>query len=235
MSGYAGAFFLDMFDGSLMSTSVDARYVFFCMVMLGDAHGGGIVDMPLDRLAARIAIPKDRLEAAILELESPDPNSRGPELGGARVIPLEREPGFTPRGWRITNWLFYKELAQKHGRAATNREAAQRYRDKGKSSSIVISNNPPGQDQDQDQDQGIKRGRPKSPAFTKPTIEEVREHFKTKQLLIDPDRFWWSNEGKGWTVGKPPQPMKDWRAVAMTWHLMEIQRQGGKLPPTPRS
>ena len=62
-----------------------------------------------------------------------------------------------------------------------------------------------------------ERGETKSPRFTKPTIEQVQEYIKEKGYPIDAQRFFDSNEAKGWVVGKFQTPMKNWQAAVRTW------------------
>ena len=64
-----------------------------------------------------------------------------------------------------------------------------------------------------------------SPAFSKPTIEEVRAYCLSRNNGIDPEEFWAFYESKGWKIGK--SPMKDWRMAVVTW---EKKRQ--KTPVT---
>jgi len=51
--------------------------------------------------------------------------------------------------------------------------------------------------------------------FKKPTIEEVSAYVAKKGYGVDPEKFWDSNEARGWMLGK--QKMKDWRAAVRTW------------------
>ena len=51
--------------------------------------------------------------------------------------------------------------------------------------------------------------------FIKPTIEEVKEYSKSKNLNLDAEDFWNYYESKGWVVGKTP--MKNWHSAASRW------------------
>jgi hypothetical protein len=53
--------------------------------------------------------------------------------------------------------------------------------------------------------------------FIKPTIEEIKTYCLERKNNIDADRFYDSNEAKGWLVGKTKTPMSDWKAVIRTW------------------
>ena len=55
--------------------------------------------------------------------------------------------------------------------------------------------------------------------FTPPTLEELTEYCKEKNLNIDPQRFIDFYSSKGWYVGK--NKMKDWKAAARGWQTRE--------------
>ena len=48
-----------------------------------------------------------------------------------------------------------------------------------------------------------------------PTIEEVREYVKSKNIDVDPDKFWNFHQSKGWVIGKVR--MKNWHCAIATW------------------
>ena len=58
---------------------------------------------------------------------------------------------------------------------------------------------------------------PKAAKFIKPTIQAIKDYCLERNNGIDPQRFYDSNEGKGWVVGTTKSPMKDWKAVIRTW------------------
>ena len=69
--------------------------------------------------------------------------------------------------------------------------------------------------------------------FTPPTIENVREYFKEKEFVIDPDFFynyyteggWMSKDRKG-----NPVPVKNWKQKAIVWNNKEKEKHKGKQP-----
>lgn len=61
---------------------------------------------------------------------------------------------------------------------------------------------------------------PKNKRFVKPTIKQIDEYIKEKDMHFDAERFFDYYESKGWMVGK--SPMKDWKAACRTW---ESQRK----------
>ena len=73
----------------------------------------------------------------------------------------------------------------------------------------------------------------KDSVFTPPTIENVREYFKEKNFVIDPDFFynyyteggWMSKDRKG-----NPVPVKNWKQKAIVWNNKEKEKHKGKQP-----
>ncbi len=71
----------------------------------------------------------------------------------------------------------------------------------------------------------------KAKRFTKPSIQDLKEYIKEKDLNVDPDAFFDYYESKGWIVGK--SPMKNWKAALRNWERNEYgtRQQSGKEPP----
>lgn len=62
----------------------------------------------------------------------------------------------------------------------------------------------------------------KTNTTTRPTVEEVGEYVKTRQIKINPEAFIDYYSANGWKVGR--NSMKDWRAAVRTWEKNEKQR-----------
>lgn len=56
---------------------------------------------------------------------------------------------------------------------------------------------------------------PKTPYFTPPSIEEIREYCVSRNNNVNPEQFYDFYESKGWIVGNTR--MKDWKAAIRTW------------------
>lgn len=99
------------------------------MLLIADDDQTGVVDMPVERLAARAGLSVAETKDALALLSSPDPDSSSPEHDGRRILPI-REGG---RGWRLVNWEKYREIATtEHKRNLTRaRVASFRQRQKG--------------------------------------------------------------------------------------------------------
>lgn len=71
----------------------------------------------------------------------------------------------------------------------------------------------------------------RSPArFQPPTLEEVREYWKTQGYTSDPDGFWNFYEGIDWKVGKAKTPMKKWKNSAYGWEHREYNTGKNNTP-----
>lgn len=69
----------------------------------------------------------------------------------------------------------------------------------------------------------------KTQKFFKPTVEEIEAYCIERNNGIDAQRFFDSNEAKGWVVGKTKTPMKDWRAAIRTWEANQRETDGSKM------
>ena len=98
----------------------DVLLVWFNML----AHSpGGICDRTRLTISQETGLPMDRVSAAILVLESPDPESRTPDEEGRRVT---RVCDSRDWGWRLVNWGYYRALLSEADRREKD---AQRQRD----------------------------------------------------------------------------------------------------------
>jgi len=94
--------FRSLWTGTLYGRS-DPQHVFIFLLCHCDRKG--FVDIAPQAIAGATGLPLDRVQAALLELEAPDPLSRSPALEGRR---LERTDGERPWGWRIVNYEPYR-------------------------------------------------------------------------------------------------------------------------------
>lgn len=78
--------------------------------------------------------------------------------------------------------------------------------------------------------EGDARGRTRQ-AFTKPTIEQIREYAKERGAKVDPEGFHAFYESNGWKVGK--NPMKDWKAAFRGWQSRGSTGKPSRTNPTP--
>ena len=103
--------FRQVFDSSLADDPESMR-VFIYMCVLADQDG--VVDMPLTSISQTTRIPLDEIEGSIRKLMQPDPKSRCPKEGGARLVVLD--PSHRDWGWRIVNFKHYGSLQSEEER-----------------------------------------------------------------------------------------------------------------------
>jgi hypothetical protein len=114
--------FTSIFDGSMRGHS-DLLLVF--VNILCHADKDGVVDRTCRAIADETGLSLRRVEAAIVSLESPDEQSRSRNEDGRR---LERIDPARTWGWKIVNYLHYRDLRSELDRREQNREAQKRHR-----------------------------------------------------------------------------------------------------------
>ena len=117
-----GKIFASLFHGSMRGQS-DLQLVFINMIATCDEEG--IVDKIPRAIADETGLPMERVNAAILELESPDAMSRSPGNEGRRIERVSDERSW---GWRILNYSHYREIGNKTQRREYNRKYMREYR-----------------------------------------------------------------------------------------------------------
>jgi hypothetical protein len=123
--------FKSMFDGSLRGKS-DALLVF--TNLLANADEEGFVDRHPRAIAEETGLPLDRVNEAVTYLEAPDHESRSPELDGRRLERLDEHRSW---GWRIVNYLKYRNIKRQEHRRQQNRESQARFRQNSKQKKIT--------------------------------------------------------------------------------------------------
>ena len=58
--------------------------------------------------------------------------------------------------------------------------------------------------------------------FVKPTMEEVQEYIREKNLTVNAEKFYAFYEAGGWMVGK--RPMKSWKMALIYWQNNGLDR-----------
>lgn len=136
--------FASLWDGSLRGKS-DAILVFVNLLSHADCEG--FVDRHFKAISDETGLDLDRVKFALLELEAPDPESRSPNLQGTRI---ERIDDHRDWGWRVVNYLHYRNLSNRLIEREANRLRQARFREKHSPSPTPLS--PPKQKQKQKQD-----------------------------------------------------------------------------------
>lgn len=122
--------FHDLWDSSLMASSVPVRWLFITMLSMADKARSGQVDVPLFILARQAGMTEDETREALKVLLEPDPFSRSDRAMGRRLILLR--PDQPERGWEIVNWDVYSKQFRAEDRRKQTAEAVARYRAKVK-------------------------------------------------------------------------------------------------------
>jgi hypothetical protein len=110
-------------ESSLMEESINVRYVFVMLLAIADpkAHVIG-TDVAIAR---RINIPLEEFQLCVEALMRPDPNSNSEEEEGRRLVRSTEE-----RGYRIVNYLTYRNFRDEEHRREYMRGYMKDYRSK---------------------------------------------------------------------------------------------------------
>ena len=125
--------FASLYQGTLRGQS-DEILVFTNLLAHSDEHG--IVDKHWRAIAEETGISRDRVEAAIINLEAPDIESRSPESEGRRIIRMDEHRAW---GWQIVNHGKYRAIRHEADRKEQNRQAQSRFREKSGNSKQIVS------------------------------------------------------------------------------------------------
>lgn len=115
--------FTSLFEGSLRGRS-DEILVF---VNLLTHANGDMCDRHFRAISDETGIPVERVRAAIVTLESPDPESRTPDEEGRRIVRLDPHRDW---GWRIVNFDKYRKLRSEEDRREYQRNLMRERREK---------------------------------------------------------------------------------------------------------
>ena len=99
--------------------------------LLAHADSAGVVDIHPKAIADEVGLPEDAVRTALTMLESPDAESRTPELDGRRIVRTDEHRAW---GWRIVNHAKYRAIRNEEDRREQNRLSQQRWREKNKQS-----------------------------------------------------------------------------------------------------
>ena len=118
--------FASLYQGTLRGCS-DEILVFTNLLAHADQHG--IVDKHWRAIAEETGLSRERVEASIVVLETPDPESRSPENEGRRIIKMDEHRAW---GWQIVNYGKYRAIRSEDDRREQNRIAQDKFRNKNK-------------------------------------------------------------------------------------------------------
>jgi len=107
--------------------------------LLAHTDSDGWVDIHPRAIAEEVGLPIDAVKAALLMLESPDPESRSPDMEGRRIARIDEHRDW---GWRIVNHAKYRAIRNEEDRREQNRLAQARWREKQASNQGVTGGQP---------------------------------------------------------------------------------------------
>lgn len=119
-----GKLFASMYQGSLRGRPHEIL-VFTNLIAHADPEG--FVDLHPRAIADEVGLSREEVEAALKELEAPDPESRSPEHEGRRLLRLDDHRTW---GWQIVNHARYRAMRDEDARREQWREASRRYRER---------------------------------------------------------------------------------------------------------
>jgi len=179
--------FAKVFSSILDSSIADdwqMRVVFTDLLVLADKDG--VVDMTAESIARRTNVPLDIVKDRLAKLELPDPSSRTPDCEGRRITRLDPHRDW---GWRITNFVKYRESATKEMLRMSDAERKREYRSRfGRAPSPA----PPTPQKE------TQRKRENSPGSVSDLSGTVRDMSETPPLRFEqlgPKLFRWELEG----------------------------------------
>lgn len=114
--------FKSLYQGTLRGNS-HGILVFTNLLAHADARGE--VDLHPRAIAEEVGLSVDQVRAALIELESPDEESRSFEHEGRRLIRLDTHRSW---GWLIVNYAKYRAIRSEDDRKEQNRRAQEKFR-----------------------------------------------------------------------------------------------------------
>lgn len=107
--------FFQIFESSISDDYV-VRHVFMDLLVLSDEDG--VIDKTPKAISRITNIPLEIIEMAISKLSAPDIDSRTPDEDGRRIVLIDQNRNW---GWRIVNYLKYRQIRDEEARRISNR------------------------------------------------------------------------------------------------------------------
>lgn len=104
-------------ESSLWDEDPLVRLTFLTMLVMADVDG--FVEAVDTGVARRANLPVEDVIEALRKLEEPDERSKNPAEDGKRIIRVER-------GWKITNYKWYREFRTEEQQLAADRQRRHR-------------------------------------------------------------------------------------------------------------
>ena len=98
-----------IFNSSIMEEDLEVRYIWFCLLTLADCEG--FIDMTIAAISRRINLGEPAVNNAIDKFMQPDPSSRTATQEGRRLEKIRES-----FGWKIVNYIYYRNLRSEETR-----------------------------------------------------------------------------------------------------------------------
>lgn len=222
--------FASLYQGTLRGR---AHEILVFTNLLAHCDATGMVDKHPRAIAEEVGLTVDQVKEALITLESPDEESRSPELDGARISRIDAHRSW---GWLVVNHAKYSAIRNAEDRKEQNRISQQKWRERN-GISKVSQRKPKSANKDKDthqdtvQDQDKNKDEPIQPAAG--AVEKVRKDRATLEEMkafaielglpeSDGESRFHGLEANGWKAGS--NPVKDWKASMRQW------KAGGFFP-----
>lgn len=211
--------FASLYQGTLRGKSHE---ILVFTNMLAHADAEGCVDKHFRAIADEVGLSVDEVKVAVENLESPDPESRSPEMDGRRLLRINDHRAW---GWKIVNYGKYREIKNDEDRRKANREAQARWRERQKnkasinitvtdSNQSVISSNALSAASAQEEVKGDGEAEEKESIFTLESEELPSWNPSPEMLEV---ASWFGRRPK--TVWSKRE-MKEWKSI-ISWFEFE--------------
>ena len=198
-----------IFSSSIMEENVETRYIWFCLLTLADKEG--FIDMTVPAIARRINISDITVASAIDKFMKPDPSSRTATADGRRLEKVRES-----FGWKIINYIYYRDLRNEQSRREYMKEYMKNRRDVNKNVNAsvnckqrlaVLANT--------DTDTDTKRER--KPKFIPPILDDITKYIKENNYTVDPNIFLKYFTESNW-IDSNGKKVKNWKLKIITWN-----------------
>ena len=202
-----------IFSSSIMEENVETRYIWFCLLTLADKEG--FIDMTVPAIARRINISDITVASAIDKFMKPAPSSRTATADGRRLEKVRES-----FGWKIINYIYYRDLRNEQSRREYMKEYMKNRRDVNKNVNAsvnckqrlaVLANT----DTDTDTDTDTKRER--KPKFIPPILDDITKYIKENNYTVDPNIFLKYFTESNW-IDSNGKKVKNWKQKIITWN-----------------
>lgn len=212
--------FSQIFDSSI-ANDYALRHFFMDLLVL--AESDGVVDMTQEAIAGRTRIPIDKVTEMLRQLEQPDKRSRTRKHDGRRIQRIDPKRDW---GWKIINYLDYRDIRDENERKVYMRNYMRDYRKQRKQALAEVNFCKPMQKQKHIKEQD-------TPEANIPTIEEIQEEAALRGIPEHvAQKFFEHHEGNQTWINQHGRLVK-WRVKLKTWSENERTVKKAKAPGVP--